>query len=173
MRSSELVCQHMNDYEQRPGEIRLPFDPAERAADASVTFVGRIRSPWKDRSECPKNMAQARESRRSARLEIDSVWRPGLEGLQDHGVAIVLYWMDQARRDLIVQRPRHRGGRVGVFGLRSPARPNPIALAVVRIVAIDQAEGTVEIDAIDCLDGTPLLDIKPWLKSVDYSPDFS
>ena len=163
----------MNDYDQRPGEVRLPFDPAETAADASVTFLGRIRSPWKYRSECPKNMLQARDLRRSARLEIDAVWRPGLEGLQEHEFAIVLYWMDRSRRDIIVQRPRHRIDPVGVFGLRSPARPNPIALAVVRVIAIDQAAGTVEIDAIDCLDGTPLLDIKPWLRTVDYPADIS
>jgi tRNA (adenine37-N6)-methyltransferase len=58
-----------------------------------------------------------------------------------------------------------------VFGLRSPLRPNPIALAVVRLLGIDAATGRIEIDAIDCLDGTPLLDIKPYLPSVDAVPD--
>jgi tRNA (adenine37-N6)-methyltransferase len=47
----------------------------------------------------------------------------------------VLYWMDAARRDIIVQRPRHLDRLVGVFALRSPARPNPVAMAVVSLQA--------------------------------------
>jgi tRNA (Thr-GGU) A37 N-methylase len=75
--------------------------------------------------------------------------------------------MDAARRDVIVQRPRHLDRLVGVFALRSPARPNPVAMAVVTVRAIDLAACTLTVDAIDCFDGTPLLDIKPWLPSVD------
>jgi tRNA (adenine37-N6)-methyltransferase len=83
---------------------------------------------------------------------------------------VVLYWMDAARRDVIVQRPRHLDRLVGVFALRSPARPNPVAMAVVTVRAIDLAACTLTVDPIDCFDGTPLLDIKPWLPSVDV-PD--
>jgi tRNA (Thr-GGU) A37 N-methylase len=83
---------------------------------------------------------------------------------------VVLYWMDAARRDVIVQRPRHLDRLVGVFGLRSPARPNPVAMAVVSLRAMDPAACTLTVDAIDCYDGTPLLDLKPWLPSVDV-PD--
>ena len=75
--------------------------------------------------------------------------------------------MDAARRDVIVQRPRHLDRLVGVFGLRSPVRPNPVAMAVVTVQAIDPVACTLTVDAIDCYDGTPLLDIKPWLPSVD------
>jgi tRNA (adenine37-N6)-methyltransferase len=163
----------MSNYDQRPGEIRLPFDPAKTATDASVVFIGRIRSPWKTRSECPRNIAQARNAGCPAALEIGAPWRPGLAGLESQTHAILLYWMDQSRRDLIVQSPRHRTEPTGVFNLRSPARPNPIALAVVRILNVDQETGSIEIDAIDCLDGTPLLDIKPWLPTVDMPPEFS
>lgn len=166
----EIVTHNMSDFDQRPGEIRLPFDPAQTAADAAVVFIGQIRSPWRTRAECPRNIAQARERGCDAVLEVDEPWRPGLLGLDGYEHAIVLYWMDQSRRDLIVQCPRHRQEPVGVFGLRSPARPNPIALAVVRLGAIDQAAGTIKIDAIDCLDGTRLIDIKPWLDTVDCPP---
>jgi tRNA (Thr-GGU) A37 N-methylase len=75
--------------------------------------------------------------------------------------------MGEARRDLIVQAPRHKPEPTGVFALRSPARPNPIALATVRILDIDPAQGRITIDAIDCRDGTPLLDIKPWIERID------
>ena len=159
----------MDNYDQRSGEIRLPFDPAETAADAAVVFIGKVRSPWKTRADCPRNIRQARERAQPATLEIDEAWRQGLLGLERQENAIVLYWMQQSRRDLIIQQPRHRDEPVGVFSLRSPARPNPIAIATVRILSMDQSTGLIRIDAIDCLDGTALLDIKPWLRTVDQS----
>lgn len=160
----------MDNNDQRPGEVRLPFNPALIPGHASVIFLGRIRSPWRSRSECPKNIREAREQGERAVVEVDEPWRQGLEGLAHHDYAIVLYWMEQARRDMIVQSPRHRSTPTGVFGLRSPARPNPIALATVKLLAVDKVQGRVSIDAIDCLDGTPLLDIKPWLETVDVPP---
>lgn len=157
----------MSDNDKFPGEIALPFDPATTADDGSVVFIGKIRSPWKTRAECPKNMVQARERDRTSTIEIDDAWRSGLIGLQEFSHAIVLYWMQEARRDLIVQKPRHKTEPKGVFAIRSPLRPNPIALATVRILVVDQTAGRVTIDAIDCLDCTPLLDIKPWFETID------
>lgn len=157
----------MTDFDPRPGEIVLDFNPADTAEDATVVFIGRIRSPWTCRADCPRNMRQARERSRTAIAEIDPPWRPGLAGLGEYSHAILLYWMDEARRDLIVQAPRHRPDPAGVFSLRSPARPNPIALATVRILTLDQAAGRLVIDAIDCIDGTALVDIKPWIGTVD------
>ena len=157
----------MNDFEQRPGESRLSCDPADLDGDDHIVFIVRIRTPWNTRSECPKNLRQARERDSLATLEVDEVWRQGLDGLTSGEHAIILYWMHEARRDLIKQRPRHRLAATGVFSLRSPARPNPIALSIVRLLQVDAATGEISIDAIDCLNGTPLLDIKPWLGSVD------
>ncbi len=76
--------------------------------------------------------------------------------------------MDQARRDLLVQSPRH-GTRRGTFALRSPVRPNPIAMSVVRLVGIEGAN--LKVVGLDCLDGTPLIDLKPYFPSVDSVPD--
>lgn len=155
----------------RPGEIALPFDPASQAGDAHLVFIGRIRTAWTSRTDAPKNPREARERGLPARLELDAAYRAGLEGLERFSHAIVLYWMHETRRDLIVQAPRHATEPRGVFSLRSPLRPNPIALAVVRLLAIDARAGSIEIDAIDCLDGTPLIDVKPYLPSVDSVPD--
>jgi len=155
----------------RPGEVVLPFDPA-READAGIAFIGRIRSPWPEGGWCPRNLREAREKAADAVVELDPRYRAGLDGLREGGHLVVLYWMDAARRDIIVQRPRHRDRLVGVFAVRSPARPNPVAMAVVRLRAIDLDAGTLSIDAIDCYDGTPLLDIKPWLASVDVPPGY-
>ena len=157
----------MTQRKLRPGDVALSFDPAETAEDGAVVFIGRIRSPWKTKDDCPRNLTEARERGQTATIEIDEVWRDGLKGLQDVSHIVALYWMGEARRDLIVQAPRHKPEPTGVFALRSPARPNPIALATVRILDIDPAQGHITIDAIDCRDGTPLLDIKPWIERID------
>ena len=155
--------------DRRPGEIALPFDPGAVPTDAGLVFIGRIRSPWKARSEAPKNMREARERAQSAAIEIDAAYRAGLDGLSAGMALIVLTFMHQARRDLIVQMPRHAEKPTGVFALRSPVRPNPIGLDVVRLLAIDAAAGTLTIDATDCLDGTPVIDLKPWLATTDVA----
>jgi tRNA (Thr-GGU) A37 N-methylase len=77
--------------------------------------------------------------------------------------------MDQARRDLLVQVPGHLAKGRGTFALRSPVRPNPIAMSVVRLVRVDG--NRIEVVALDCLDGTSLLDIKPYYASTDSIPD--
>lgn len=154
---------------ERAGEVALTFDPARVADDAQLRFIGRLRSPW-SRGNCPKNVREAREAGGSFRAEIDQPFRQGLQGLLTGMPVILLYWTGLARRDMIVLHPPHRDAPTGVFSLRSPSRPNPIAVAVVRLVGIDQAAGLLEFDALDAFDGTPLLDIKPWLPSVDVPP---
>ncbi len=166
-----MSARAVNDRPPREGEIALPFDPAETADDARVIFIGRIRSPWKTRGECPRNLSIARERGQAAVVEIDGPWRPGLAGLEQKTHIILAYWMDQAPRNLIVQAPRHGSGPRGVFALRSPARPNPVALATVRLTGLDIAAGVLNIDAIDCLDRTPLVDIKPWIGTIDQAGD--
>jgi tRNA (Thr-GGU) A37 N-methylase len=151
---------------QRAGEIRSPHDPAELAGDAHLVFIGRARTPWTSREDCPKNLREARERAAPARLELDAPWRPGLQGLQPGDPLVVLTWMDRGRRDLVVQAPRHRPEPAGVFALRSPVRPNPIGLHVVWMLAVE-ADGSLVVDVLDCLDGTPLLvwqELRPWVK---------
>ena len=160
----------MSPSKRRAGDLCLPVDPAAMPADAGLVFIGRIRSPWTDPDTCPKNLREARERGSGAEIELAPPWRPGLQGLAAGDRLLLLYWMDRAARDLIVQAPAHRPAPVGTFALRSPARPNPVAIAAVRLLDLDAAAGRLAIDAIDCLDGTPLLDIKPWLASVDVPP---
>lgn len=154
--------------EPRPGEILLPFDP-EDDAPAKVAFIGTIRSPW-SAENCPKNIGRARETGKGAHIELADGYAGGLLGLSVGQPVILLYWMDQSHRNILVQRPRHTDGPRGVFALRSPARPNPIAMCTVRITSLDPETGRIGIDAIDVFDGTPLVDLKPWLETVDIPP---
>jgi tRNA-Thr(GGU) m(6)t(6)A37 methyltransferase TsaA len=152
----------------RPGEVALSADPA-LTDDARLCFIGRLSTPW-SRGNCPKNLREARERGGEFAALIDPPFRPGLTGLTAGQAVILLYWTGQARRDLILQSPAHRDGPTGVFALRSPARPNPVALAVARLLAINTDTGRLTLDALDAFDGTPLLDIKPWLPTVDVPP---
>ena len=158
-------------FERREGETALAEDPALTAADASLVFIGRIRSPWKTRQDCPRNMAAARAAGQPATIEIEPQFRPGLDGLAGTSHIVVLSWLGFAPRNLIVQKPRRAAEPKGVFALRSPARPNPVGLHVARLVSLDAASGLLSIDAIDVLDGTPVIDLKPYFASIDSFPD--
>jgi len=150
-------------YGVRPGEVSAPLP---ENFDAGLYFIGRIRTPWKRRQDCPKN---ARESDAECSIEVDPHWAAALSGLETCSHVIVLYWMDQARRDLVFQVPAHYGTGRGTFALRSPARPNPIALTVARLLGMDRTE--LRVQGLDCLDNTPLLDLKPYFASTDSAPD--
>lgn len=143
----------MRSFDTRPGEIEVPLP--ERT-DARLVFIGRIRTPFATRADCPR---QGRIDGPVCRIEVDAPWREGLKGLEKFEYVQVLYWMHEARRDLVLQSPKHNGETAGTFALRSPVRPNPIAVSVVRLVGIEP--GVLLVRGLDCLDGTPLVDIKP------------
>jgi tRNA-Thr(GGU) m(6)t(6)A37 methyltransferase TsaA len=147
----------------RDGEVAVAL-PAQ--FDAALYYIGRIRTPWERRQDCPKN---ARQSDAVCTVELDPRWVEGLKGLESVSHVLLLYWMDQARRDLAVQSPRHHTERRGTFAIRSPARPNPIAVSVARLVRIDG--NALSVVGLDCLDNTPLIDIKPYFASTDSIPD--
>lgn len=159
------------DFEIREGERRLDADPAAAPPDAGVVFIGRVSSPWTERAQCPKNMREAGEKGGAARITLDPVYAPGLQGLDRYSHAVLLTWLDRSPRDLIVQKPRHAETAKGTFALRSPVRPNPIGMHIVRILGIDITRGVIDIDAVDVLDGTPVVDIKPYFASTDSVPD--
>ncbi|MGV6846953.1 MAG: tRNA (N6-threonylcarbamoyladenosine(37)-N6)-methyltransferase TrmO [Marinibacterium sp.] len=137
----------------RADEIAVPLDPP---GDASLYFIGRVHTPWAHRSDCPR---QGRLDGPPCRVEIFDPWVEGLAGLSGFARVDLLYWLDQSRRDLVVQAPRHADGPRGTFALRSPVRPNPIGLSKVDLVSVDGNILTVR--GLDCVSGTPLIDIKP------------
>ena len=149
----------VRESEIREGELAVEMP---KVTNAGLVFIGRIRTPWTRRDDCPKN---ARESDAVCTLELDPRWAQALTGIESCSHLVVLYWMNRSRRDLVLQVPRSYGVGRGTFALRSPARPNPIAMSVVRLLRLDGSK--LSVVGLDCLDGTPLLDIKPYFASTD------
>jgi len=78
----------------------------------------------------------------------------------------VIYWLDRSRRNLVLQSPKHDGKTRGTFSLRSPVRPNPIGTSIVKLVGVEGSH--VLVRGLDCLDETPLIDLKP--DRCEFSP---
>ncbi|MFT3972478.1 MAG: SAM-dependent methyltransferase [Amaricoccus sp.] len=143
----------VRENEIRPGEAAVADPPA----DATLAFIGRIRTPWTSRMLAPR---QGRQDGPVCRIEVDAPWTAALAGVADFALLEVLYWLHMSRRDLVLQSPANNGLVRGTFALRSPVRPNPIGTSIVRLVGIEGGD-TLLVRGLDCLDGTPLLDIKP------------
>ncbi|HZF34882.1 MAG TPA: tRNA (N6-threonylcarbamoyladenosine(37)-N6)-methyltransferase TrmO [Candidatus Angelobacter sp.] len=153
----------MPSHRLRPGEVAVEL-PA--TFDAGLYFVGRIHTPWARREDCPKNSG---ESKAVCTIEVDARYAEALRDIETVSHLIVLYFMDEAARDIVLQKPNHYKRPHGAFALRSPARPNPLAHSVVRLLRV---EGTrLDVIGLDCRDGTPLVDIKPYFASIDAVPD--
>lgn len=137
----------------RPHEIAAQ---APLPADAALAFIGHIETPWARREDCPK---QGSPEGPECALVLAPDWAPALDGIEGTEWLDVLYWLHLSRRDLLVQAPRHAAGPKGTFALRSPVRPNPIGLARARLIR--RAGNRLVVRGLDCVNGTPLIDIKP------------
>jgi tRNA-Thr(GGU) m(6)t(6)A37 methyltransferase TsaA len=137
----------------RPGEEAVDWTGAN---DAGLVFIGRIHTPWASRADCPR---QGRHDGPVCRIEVFEPWVKALTGIGDYDRIEVLYWLHNARRDIVLQSPRGDGVARGAFSLRSPVRPNPIGTSLVSLVGVDGA--ALLVRGLDCLDGTPLIDLKP------------
>lgn len=106
-------------------------------------------------------------------LVLSSKYKDSLKGLEGFSHIQGIWWFDGCDNEidnnqLITQKPYTEGPeRLGTFATRSPARPNPIAITTWEIASIDYAKGIVKVYYIDALNGTPLLDIKPYTPSLD------
>ena len=102
---------------------------------------------------------QGRSDGPLCRIEVFEPWVAALADLEQYERIEVLYWLHLSRRDIIRQSPRNDGIARGTFSLRSPVRPNPIGTQIVKLLAVEGAN--VLVRGLDCLDGTPLIDLKP------------
>lgn len=125
--------------------------------------VGHVESPLADRASAPM---QSDEGAPEAWLVFEPAVAPALDGIAAGDDLLVLTWLDRARRDVLRVHPRDDPARAerGVFGTRSPDRPNPIGLHRVTVVEVDGLR--LRVGALEALDGTPILDVKPPLRSI-------
>ena len=122
--------------------------------------IGVIHSPYKDRKECPP---QGREE--ICGIEIFDQYAEGLKDIDGFSHLILFYWLDCSKNySLLVKTPWDSEPH-GVFATRSPNRPNPIGYSIVEL--IEREENKLKIKGLDALEGTPLVDIKPYLPEID------
>jgi tRNA-Thr(GGU) m(6)t(6)A37 methyltransferase TsaA len=129
-----------------------------------LVAIGIVESPLVDRAAAPK---QGDEGAPDAWLRFDPAYADGLDGLAEGDELLILTWLDRAARDVLRVIPRSDPANPerGVFGTRSPDRPNPIGLHRVTVLAVDGLR--LQVSGIEALDGTPVVDVKPVLRSID------
>jgi tRNA-Thr(GGU) m(6)t(6)A37 methyltransferase TsaA len=129
---------------------------AASSTTMQMTAIGKISTPYSSLADCPRNIGQSSDL---CTVFISDNYRVGLDGLHPGDSIEILYWLGPADFTELIQTSRRSGERKGVFALRTPHRPNPIGSAVLKIESVTDTGLTVR--GLDCLDGTPLLDIKP------------
>jgi tRNA (adenine37-N6)-methyltransferase len=133
----------------------------------SVCPIGVIHTPHTRADDTPIQPVFAEGVQ--GRAEILPEYAEGLQDLEGFSHIWLLYWFHQAGPPRLIVQPFLQDAEHGVFATRAPARPNPIGLSLVRLV---RREGRVlYLEDVDVLDGTPLLDIKPYVPRFDYRTD--
>lgn len=130
-----------------------------------LTPIGVISSPFKSADDAPR---QGRELEGCSTICIYPRFQDGLGEMIGISHIWVLYWMDQAKRDVLFSRRPEWIEERPVFTIRSPERPNPIAISVGRIMSIKK--GVIIVCGIEALHGSPVLDIKPYIPGLDCVP---
>jgi len=131
--------------------------------DITLRPIGIVRSEYKERNSVPRLGGPAA-------VEIFPEYQDGLLRLEKHSHLWVLAWLHQAGRDVLRVIPRGVTERTeenlhGVFAVRSPVRPNPLGLTLARILRVEGPR--IELDRLDFMDGTPVVDLKPYFLSRD------
>ena len=127
--------------------------------NASLIKIGEIITPYQSVVDCPNNVS---ESGPDCTIELLPKYEKGLTGLKIGDKILILYWFDQANRNVSLQKRNGDSEPKGNFALRSPHRPNPIAAATLTIITL--TANTLTVRGLDCVSGTSLLDIKPAIK---------
>lgn len=125
--------------------------------------IGFIRSPHRDLERTPIQPCFAEDI--AGEVELDPVWAEGLEGLADFSHAWLIYHLHRAELGALTVKPYLGNDPKGIFACRYPHRPNALGLSLVRILRVEGAR--VAFLGADMLDGSPLLDLKPYFPQAD------
>jgi len=139
-----------------------------RGGSFSIRPIGHIRSPYKDWA--PNQPVEQEKGIGEFRVCVDEEYSKGLKDLERFAYVILIYYFDRADKEPEIEAsPPWTDRKIGLFASRSPNRPNPIGISIVRIHKI---EGNVIYTwPIDVFDKTPLLDIKPYIATLDSKTD--
>jgi tRNA-Thr(GGU) m(6)t(6)A37 methyltransferase TsaA len=130
--------------------------------------IGVIHSPFKTREETPRQARYGTDYKAS--VEVFKEFQEGLDDLDGFSHIILLFYLDRTEfKDLKVHPRRDHSSR-GLFATRAPSRPNKIGLSVVRLINIEN--NILEIEGVDMLDKSPLLDIKPYIPALDEKEEY-
>ena len=140
-----------------------PGTAAGAAVALSLTPIGVIRSPHRDPGATPIQPACAEGCR--GEVEVFEPYATGLDDVEGFSHVHLLYWLHLSGPPALKVTPFLDDTPRGVFATRAPNRPNPLGLSVVRVV--ERRGRTLVVDDLDVLDGTPLLDIKPYVERFD------
>ncbi len=133
--------------------------------------IGFLSTPWHSLKECPRNGRQPKPAP-VCQATVRPEYRDGLLRVEGFSHLILLYWLGPVATPEMRFTPPFAAEPAGLFATRGPKRPNPIGLSVVAFDGF-AAEGVLNVRYLDCLDGTVLLDIKPYLRSVDCEAEAS
>jgi tRNA-Thr(GGU) m(6)t(6)A37 methyltransferase TsaA len=142
-------------------------DTQDAQMDITYQAIGLIYSPFKDLEGMP--IQPASKTSGPGRVEVFPEYQDGLKDLDGFSHIILLYHMHAAREQTLTVTPFLDSSPRGLFATRAPTRPNPIGLSIVKLIRIEG--GALHVDDLDVLDGTPLLDIKPYVPEFDHRPD--
>ena len=126
--------------------------------ESALKFIGKSHSSLKKVEDCP---LQENEDAPEATIEIYPEFLEGIKDLKPGSKIVLLTWLNKADRDVIACIPRrnYNSPKIGVFATRSPDRPNPVGLHSVKVLSVEN--NLIKVSALEVLDQTPLVDIKP------------
>lgn len=130
--------------------------------------IGHLETPFASIVDCPRNGRQPEPAPECVAV-VEPAFQPGLAGIEGFSHLLLLYWLGP-QSDALTITPPFDGLERGVFATRAPVRPNPIGMSVVAFAGLD-GPGRLLVRHLDCVDGTALLDIKPYLASTDAEPE--
>jgi tRNA-Thr(GGU) m(6)t(6)A37 methyltransferase TsaA len=133
-----------------------------------LTPIGTIRTPWRSIADCPRNGRQP-DPAPECEAHVLPEFTAGLASLEGFSHLVLLYWLGTGKPAALTFAPPFDPQTRGIFATRAPWRPNPIGMSVVAFDGVGEA-GVLKVRYLDCLDGTPLLDIKPYLPTTDSEP---
>lgn len=129
--------------------------------------IGIVHSVYAEKGDAPR---QGKYSQQESTIEILPAYAAALAGIKERSHIVVLYWGDRANRETLLSVPPGSDRERGVFAIRSPNRPNPIAICVCKLISVE--ENILTVVGLDALNGSPVLDIKAYVAPLDTDQDY-